>query len=50
MRWLPVFYVNENTICASDGEFDGWLIGVEWRGIVVEFSYAKRSRFVEPRD
>lgn len=48
--WLPVFYVTENMICVSDGEFEGWLIGVEWREIVIELSFAKRARYVEGRD
>lgn len=50
MRWLPDFYITENTICAADGELEGWLIGVEWRGIVLELSFAKRARYVGERD
>jgi len=50
IRWyLPSIYVQGNTICASDGEFEGWLLGVQWLGSIFELSFSRRVRSVEER-
>lgn len=49
-RWLPSFYFTETMLCYFDGEAEGWMLGIEWLGFVVEISAARRMCYVEQRD
>lgn len=42
--WLPSIAFQRDCICLDDGEAEGWLLSVEWRGLFVEVSIARRVR------
>lgn len=42
-RFLPIFSVRETTICFDDGEAEGWEIGIEWLGLIVELTIARKT-------
>lgn len=44
MTWVPRFYRTEHTICVDDGEFEGWEVGVVWRGLLLFIVIAHRER------
>lgn len=44
MSWRPRLISHGTTLCVDDGEFEGWTIGVEWRGKIVQWSLLWRER------
>lgn len=50
MSWLPRISHSGHTVCVDDGEFEGSSISLWWLGFVVEFTFARRDRYVPARE